>query len=151
MKKPSYMICLVLATTLTVCKDPVEPIPIPPATSEQLAVSVQTRARIAGERVPVIRVSGGAGTVAFMVTRADVCAPQVTAGLSRGAQDLTVVATVSQTLDSLCDPFPSVVEYAGTITAVSSGSYRVRVFDARDPNTPTLIGSAVVSVSAPAP
>jgi hypothetical protein len=41
-------------------------------------------------------------------------------------------------------------DYQGTITSLSEGSYRVRIFEGLFGATPRLIGSAVVTVSRPA-
>ena len=125
---------------------------IAPATSEQLVVSAHERKPFWREPIPSVRISGGSGSVTIQVTRPGLCATVVDAGLSRAPGDLTVVARVSSDPAALCGPrLTHVVDYEGTITMLSAGAYRVRVFDAARPNSPRLIGSATVSVKAPAP
>lgn len=66
-----------------------------PPVSEQLTISVRTRPAMPNEPVPAIKVSGGATSISFQVTRADVpCAAVVDAGLSRNQHELSVVARV---------------------------------------------------------
>lgn len=141
-----------VASSLVACRDTTGLTVIAPATSEQLAVSVHERRPNLRERVPTVRISGGTGSVTIEVTRPGMCATIVDAGLSRAPGDLAVVARVSSDPAALCGPILThVVDYKGTITMLSAGAYRVRVFDAGWPNNPRLIGSATVSVTAPAP
>ena len=122
-----------------------------PATSEILPVSVHTRSPNAGEIVPTVRVSGGMGYVAVSVTRTAMCATLVSAGVSRGANELAVVAHVGPNPAAMCASVlqTQVVDYGGIINAVGAGTYRVRVFEAILDGAPKLIGSATVSVAPP--
>lgn len=151
MRKTLYMYAL-LASSLVSCRETTGLIAIAPATTEQLAVSVQERRPILGEPIPTVRISGGTGNVTIEVTRPGMCATVVVAGLSRAPGALAVVARVSSNPAALCAGpiFTHVVDYKSTITSLSAGAYRVRVFDAEWPNSPRLIDSATVSVSAPA-
>ena len=120
-----------------------------PRTSEILPVSVQTRSPVAGEVVPSVRVSGGMGYVSVSVTTTGTCATMVSAGVSRGFNELTVVAHVGPNPAALCAAVLQflVADYHGTITAVAPGTYRVRVFEAFADNAPKLSGSGMVSVT----
>lgn len=151
MRKTLYMYAL-LASSLVSCRETTGLIETAPETSEQLAVSVQDRTPNPGEPIPTVRISGGTGNVTIEVTRPGMCATVVVAGISRAPGDLAVVARVSSDPAALCAGpiFTHVVDYKGTITLLSAGAYRVRVFDAAWPDSPRLIGSATVSVSAPA-
>lgn len=125
---------------------------IAPATSENLPVSVQTRAPSVGEVIPTVRVSGGMGYVAVSVTRsATGCATLVSAGVSRGTDVLAVVTHVGPNPAALCalNLSNQVVVYGGIINSVAAGTYRVRVFEGVLDGTPQLIGSATVSVALP--
>lgn len=159
MRKTFYMYALV-ASSLVACRDTTGLTreisgltAIAPATSEQLAVSIHERTPYLGEPIPTVHISGGTGSVTIEVTRPGMCATVVDAGLSRAPGDLAVVARVGSDPAALCAGpiFTHVVDYKGTITLLSAGAYRVRVFDAAWPNNPQLIGSATVSVTAPAP
>ena len=123
-----------------------------PPVSEQLTISVSTRAAVPGEPVPAIKVSGGATSLSFQVTRADVpCAAVVEAGLSRVQHELSVVARVwaDPLIDCIAPTRPNVVEYGATILVVDPGPYLVRIFEANGNETPRLIGSGSARVSAP--
>ncbi len=126
--------------------------PTAPPTSEILPVSVQTRSVIPGEVIPSVRISGGQGNVTIQVTTVGMCATLVDAGVSRAPHELAVVTHVGSNPAALC---AAVVEaratdYQGTITSVSEGTYRVRLFEGIADATPRLIGSAIVIVSRPA-
>jgi hypothetical protein len=122
-----------------------------PPTSEQVPVTVKTRAAIAGEPVPAIHVWGGANRITFQVTRVALCLTIVDAGLSRAGHALSVVAHVWA--DPLADCFatspPPVVDYGGALVVVAPGAYLVRIFEANGNETPRLLGSAVATVGAP--
>lgn len=122
-----------------------------PPTSEDLAVSVVHRNPIQGEQLPTVRILGGQNSVSVQVSRPGMCATLVEAGVSREPRELAVVARVSSNPAALCALIVSVVDYAGTITAVPGGTYRVRVFEGVGDNTPQLIGSATVAVTGLAP
>ena len=156
----TFAVYALAAGSLVSCRDttglPQGPTGLPeiaPATSEQFAVSVHARKPLPGEPIASVRISGGTGSVTIEVARPSMCAPVVEAGLRRAAGELTVVARVSSDPATLCvgQPYTHVVDYKGTITMLSAGVYRVRVFDAFRPNSPQLMGSATVSVTAPAP
>lgn len=120
-----------------------------PPTSENLPVSVQTRLPNAGEEIPTVHISGGQGNVTIRVTTVGMCATVVAAGVSRGRNDLAVVARVSPNPAAMCtaELQATAADYEGTITSVPEGSYRVRVFEGLYGATPRLIGSAFVTVS----
>ena len=120
-----------------------------PRTSEILPVSVQTRSPVAGEIVPTVRLSGGVNSVDVRVTTTGMCATVVSAGVSRGFNELAVVAHVGPNPAALCAAVLQflVADYQGTITAVAPGNYRVRVFEALADNPPKLIGSGTVTVT----
>ena len=122
-----------------------------PRTSEILPVSVQTRSPVAGEVVPTVRISGGMGYVSVRVTTTGACATLVSAGVSRRANELSVVAHVGPNPAALCAAVIRVLvaDYEGTINAVAPGTYRVRVFEAFADGEPKLIGSSAVSVTSP--
>lgn len=141
-----------VASSLVSCRDTSGLTEAAPAISEQLTVSVNARNPFPFEPIPRVRISGGTGSVTVQVTRPGMCATIVDAGLHRSAGELAVVARVSSDPAALCGPkLTHVVDYKGTITMLSAGAYRVRVFDAAWPNNPQLIGSATVSVTDFAP
>ena len=87
----------------------------------------------------------------MVVTQRWMCGARVTAGVNRAPGELAIV--VRQILpDSsvVCAPMIVVLDYTGTISGLSAGSYRVRVFEAQSNTRSRLLGSATVSVSTPA-
>jgi len=137
---------LIFSVSLVSCR---EPAPVPLAsTSEQLALSIQPNPA-GGDHLPRVRISAGSGSVTMVVTQRWICGGRVTAGVNRAPGDLAIV--VRQILDSsvVCAPMIAVLDYTGTITGLSAGSYRVRVFEAQS-NGSRLLASATVSVSTPA-
>ncbi|HEX9608325.1 MAG TPA: hypothetical protein VF962_13945 [Gemmatimonadaceae bacterium] len=123
-----------------------------PPVSEQLTISVSTRAEVPGEPVPAIKVSGGATSLSFQVTRAAVpCAAVVNAGLSRVQHELSVVARVwsDPLIDCIAPTQRNVVDYGATILVIDPGPYLVRIFEANGNETPHLIGSGSARVSIP--
>lgn len=143
----------VLLTVLFLCVSVIscrEPAPVLlPSTSEQLALSIQPNPA-GDDPLPRVRISAGSGGVTVVVTERWVCGGQVTAGVNRAPGDLSIV--LRQVLDStvICAPMIAVLDYTGTITGLSAGSYRVRVFEAQSNNRSRLLGSETVSVSTPA-
>ena len=139
---------LFLSVSLISCREPV-PVLLP-STSEQLALSMQPN-RTGGDPLPRVRISAGSGSVTMVVTQRWMCGGRVTAGVNRAPGDLAIV--VRQILpDSsvACALMIAVFDYTGTITGLSAGSYRVRVFEAQSNTRSRLLGSAAVSVSTPA-
>ena len=123
-----------------------------PPVSEQLTISVRTRPAIPDEPVPAIKVSGGATSISFQVTRAGVpCAAVVDAGLSRNQHELSVVARVwaDPLIDCVAPTQRNVVDYGATILVIDPGPYLIRIFEANGNATPRLIGSGSARVSAP--
>ncbi len=149
----TFSVYALVACSLVSCRDTTGLTEFAPATSEQLAVSVNERKPFPFEPIPSVHISGGSGRVTVQVTRPGMCATVVEAGLHRSAGELAVVARASSDPAALCSGpiFTHVVDYKGTITMLSAGAYRVRVFDAAWPNNPQLIGSATVSVTASTP
>jgi hypothetical protein len=150
MKHTLYLLFVLVSSVLSLasCRGD----PTAPPTSEILPVSVQTRSVIPGEVIPSVRISGGQGNVTIQVTTVGMCATLVDAGVSRAPHELAVVTHVGSNPAALC---AAVVEaratdYQGTITSVSEGTYRVRLFEGIADATPRLIGSAIVIVSRPA-
>jgi hypothetical protein len=150
MKHTSYLPLLLVSTVLSQasCRGD----PTAPPTSEILPVSVQTRLAIPGEAIPTVRITGGQGNITIQVTTVGMCATVVDAGISRAPHGLAIVAHVSPNPAAICIAMvqAKAADYQGTITSLSAGSYRVRVFEGLFGATPRLIGSAVVTVSRPA-
>jgi hypothetical protein len=122
-----------------------------PSVSEQLTISARTRPAIPNEQVPAIKVSGGATTISFQVTRAGVpCAAVVDAGLSRNQHELSVVARVwaDPLIDCIAPAQRNVVDYGATILVIDPGPYLVRIFEGNGNETPRLIGSGSARVPA---
>ena len=123
--------------------------PIAPSASEQLVVSVQTRAPLQGETVPAIHASPGSGSVTVRVTRGAMCATIVSAAVSRGVSQVDVVSQVSSNPAAVCAAIIStaVVDYTGTVNSLASGTYRIRVFEGVGNGTPKFIGSVLVTIA----
>ena len=119
-----------------------------PGATEPLALTVQTRPPVAGERLPVLEVTGHAGTVRVQVARPDLACTLAEASVGRVAGTLTVVARVSGDPAALCAG-GFVVEYAGLIEDLASGQYRVRIYEAVGSGRPRLLGTRTVTVLAP--
>lgn len=149
MRQTSYLSLLLLSTVLSQasCRGD----PTAPPISEILPVSVQTRLAIPGEVIPTVSISGGRGNVTIRVTTLGMCATVVEAGVSRAPRELAIVTHVSPNPAALCIAMvqAKAADYQGTITSLSEGSYRVRVFEGLLGATPRLIASAVVTVSHP--
>ena len=145
--KSVLLTVLFLSVSLISCREPA-PVLLP-STSEQLALSMQPNPA-GGDPLPRVRISAGSGSVSMVVTQRWMCGGRVTAGVNRAPGDLAIV--VRQILDSsvVCAPMIAVLDYTGTITGLSAGSYRVRVFEAQSNIRSRLLGSATVSVSTPA-
>jgi hypothetical protein len=146
--KSVLLTVLFLSVSLISCREPA-PVLLP-STSEQLALSMQPN-RTGGDPLPRVRISAGSGSVTMVVTQRWMCGGRVTAGVNRAPGDLAIV--VRQILpDSsvACALMIAVFDYTGTITGLSAGSYRVRVFEAQNNTRSRLLGSATVSVSTPA-
>jgi hypothetical protein len=138
---------LFLSVSLISCREP-GPVLLP-STSEQLALSTQPNRTPGSDLLPRVHISAGSGRVTIVVTQRWMCGGRVTAGVNRAPGDLAIV--VRQVLpDSsvACAPIIAVLDYTGTITGVSAGSYRVRVFEAQRNTRSRLLGSATVSVAA---
>jgi hypothetical protein len=150
MKHTSYFPLLLVSTVLSQVSCGGDPT-APPA-SEVLPVSVQTRLAIPGEAIPTVRISGGQGNITIQVTTIGMCATVVDAGISRRVHDLVIVSHVSPNPAAACIAMvqAKAADYQGTITSLSEGSYRVRVFEGLFGAPPRLIGSANVTVSRPA-
>jgi hypothetical protein len=122
-----------------------------PSTSEQLALAIQPNTSWGDAQLPGVRISAGPGSVTVVMTRRQSCAGRLVAGLNRAPGDLAIVVRqVSPDSLVVCAPLIVLLDYSGTITALPPRSYRVRVFEAESSNRSRLIGSATVSVSAPA-
>jgi len=126
--------------------------PVAPKASEPFPVSVQTRTAAEGEAIPTIHASPGAGSITIRVTRRAMCATLVSAAVSRGVDEIDVVSQVSADPTANCAPILAreVVDYAGTVRALSAGTYRVRVFEGEGDRTPEFIGTVSVTVPSPA-
>jgi hypothetical protein len=123
--------------------------PMAPLTPELLPVSVQTRSPVPGEMLPNVHVFGGAGIVTIHVMTLGVCANAVNARMSRAPHDLAVVSRVTFSPGTIClgDLESYVADYQGTITSLSEGSYRVRIFESFLGAEPKLIASTRVTVT----
>ncbi len=138
---------LFLSVSLISCREPA-PVLLP-STSEQLTLSIQANPA-GGDPLPRVRISAGSGSVTMVVTQRWMCGGRVTAGVNRAPGDLAIVVRQLMPDSSVvCAPMIAVLDYTGTITGLSAGSYRVRVFEAQS-NGSRLLGSATVSVSTPA-
>ena len=147
--KSVLLTVLFLSVSLISCRE-TAPVLLP-STSEQLALSMQPNRTPGGDPLPRVRISAGSGSVTMVVTQRWMCGGRVTAGMNRAPGDLAIV--VRQILpDSIlaCTLMIPVLDYTGTITGLSAGSYRVRVFEAQSNTRSRLLGSATVSVSTPA-
>ena len=139
---------LFLSVSLISCREPA-PVLVP-STSEQLPLSVQPNP-VGGDPLPRVRISAGSGSVSIVVTQRWMCGVRVTAGVNRAPGDLAIVLRQLMPDSSVvCVPMIAVLDYTGTITGLSAGSYRVRVFEAQSNNRSRLLGAATVSVSMPA-
>jgi len=120
---------------------------IAPPTSESVPVLTTTRPAIPLETLPAAQVSGGAGSVDFIVKREGYCAV-VDAQLSREPNGLAVVGHVWGSASANCatPTQRSVIEYHGVIRVAAPGDYHVRIFDATGDDTPHLIETTVVTV-----
>jgi hypothetical protein len=120
-----------------------------PPTSESMPVSVQTRMATPGETIPTVSISGGEGNVRIQVTTVGTCATIVDAGISRAPHELAIVTHVWPNPAAMCIAMvqAQAADYQGTITSLTEGRYRVRVFESLFGAAPRLIGSAVVTVS----
>jgi hypothetical protein len=146
--KSVLLTVLFLSVSLISCWEPA-PV-LHPSTSEQLALSMQPN-RTGGDPLPHVRISAGSGSVTMVVTQRWMCGGRVTAGVNRAPGEIAIV--VRQILpDSsvACALMIEVFGYTGTITGLSAGSYRVRVFEAQSNTRSRLLGSATMSVSTPA-
>ena len=138
---------LFLSVSLISCREPA-PVLVP-STSEQLALSIQPNPADV-DPLPRVRISAGSGSVSIVVTQRWMCGGRVTVGVNRAPGDLTIVVRQLMPDSSVvCAPMIAVLDYTGTITGLSAGTYRVRVFEAQS-NGSRLLGSATVSVSTPA-
>jgi hypothetical protein len=122
--------------------------PVAPSASEPFPVSVQTRIAAQSESIPTIHASAGTGSVTIRVTRGAMCATLVSAAVNRGVGEIDVVSQVSANPAANCaaSPIREVVDYSGTLNALSPGTYRIRVFEGEGDGTPKFIGSASVRV-----
>jgi hypothetical protein len=145
--KSVLLTVLFLCVSLISCREPAPM--LLPSTSEQLDLSILPNPA-GGDPLPRVLISAGSGSVSVVVTERWMCGGRVTAGVNRAPGDLAVV--LRQVLDSTvaCAPMIAVLDYTGTITGLSAGSYRVRVFEAQSNTRSRLLGSATVSVSTPA-
>jgi hypothetical protein len=143
----SVLLTVLFCVSLISCREPAPM--LVPSTSEQLDLSILPNPA-GGDPLPRVRISAGSGSVTVVVTERWMCGGRVTAGVNRAPGDLAIV--LRQVLDStaVCAPMISVLDYTGTITGLSAGSYRVRVFEAQSNNRSRSLGSATVSVSTPA-
>jgi hypothetical protein len=146
--KSVLLTVLFLSVSLISCREPA-PVLLP-STSEQLALSMQPNPA-GGDPLPRVRISAGSGSVSMVMTQRWMCGGQVTARVNRAPGDLAIVVR-QLTPDSsvVCTLMIQVLDYTGTITGLSAGSYRVRVFEAENNSGSRLLGSATVSVSTPA-
>lgn len=152
MRRPAYVLSLLSVALVAVSGCSSEP--VAPLATEPLSVSVNSRIAAQGEAVPAIYVSPGTASVTIrVVSPAEaVCAPVVDAKVSRNTGRIDVVSRVSSNPAALCaagSVTGAVVEYTGTVAVLSAGSYRVRVFEARDDGDAKLIGDGTAIVASP--
>ena len=119
-----------------------------PATSEPLALTLRVRSRVAGERLPAVKVSGLVGSVRVEVARLDLACTLAQGSVGREPGVLTFVARVGGDPSALCAS-GFVVEYAGVIGSVAPGRYTVHVFEAVGDGLPQRLGTRTVTVPAP--
>jgi hypothetical protein len=150
--KRSASVLSVLTITLLVAPGCESPEPAAPSATEPLPVSVQTRTAAPTKLIPMISATPGAGSVTIRVTRRALCATLVSAAVNRGVGEIDVVSQVSADPAAHCAPIPAskVVDYTGTVDALSAGTYRIRVFEGEGERTPKFIGSASITVASPA-
>jgi hypothetical protein len=76
------------------------------------------------------------------------CATLVQAAVKRSVGEIDVVSHVSSNPTALCGPTSAsvVVDYTGTVSSLSPGPYRIRVFEGVADRTPEFIGSVSVTV-----
>jgi hypothetical protein len=132
---------------LASCRDSAAPIQPPaPVPTEPLVVSTVTRAPIAGERLPQVRVAAAPAALAVEVTRPAFCATLASAGVLREDGVIAVVTQVGGDPRANCAPIPAVVVYGGLVTGLAQGPYRVDVYEAAASAAPRLLASTRVTV-----
>ena len=125
--------------------------PTAPEATEPFPVTIQTREAAKGEAVPTVHAVAGAGSITIRVTRRALCATIVDATVRRGTGQVDIVAHVWPNPAALCAAVLSntVVDYTGTLSALPSGPYLIRVFDGNTNGSPPFIGSVTINVPAP--
>ena len=105
---------------------------------------------MAGELLPVVRVSGAPAAFAVQVTRPAFCATLAEGAVSRAAGEIAVVTRVSGNPAALCTGDPFVVEYGGLVTGLVPGRYRVLVYEAVADGPARFLSTTIVTVLPPA-
>jgi hypothetical protein len=147
--KPSRYVTTALALAMLVALGCRSSELVAPEASERLAVSVKHRTAVQGESVPTIHASAGVGSVTVRVTRHALCATLVSAAIKRGVNEIDVVSHVSNNPAAFCAatiPANHLVEYAGTVSSLAVGMYRIRVFESEGNEPAKYIGSMSVTV-----
>jgi hypothetical protein len=107
------------------------------------------RARVAGERLPVVELSAVKSEIRVKVVRQAFCATLVDAHIDRRRGRIDVVTRVASNPAALCMVnFHEglVVEYTMTIAEVGAGTWTLRVFEGVGDDTPTFLDAGRVRV-----
>ena len=150
--RPSLSIATALAFAVAVAPGCRSSELVAPEASEPLPVSVQHRTAAPGESIPTIHATAGIGSLTLRVTRHALCATIVDAAVNRGVDEIDVVAHVWNNPAALCAatiPPQFVVDYAGTVSSLPAGTYRLRVFEGVGKGPTHFIGSMTVTVPPP--
>ena len=122
----SAVVVLASAVVMVGCSEPVAP-----DVTQPISVTHQQRLASGDTKVPALSVTALPGAIGFTVTSRAVCG-RVEAGISRVGREIAVIANLFSEPAWLCVDLTNwVVDYSGTISDLSPGTYRVKVFERR--------------------
>src|SRR5688500_3539910 len=129
--KHTRVLTMLLIAGLACSGEGIEPgYPFVPKPTEPLALTVETRLPVSGERLPEVDVSAVAGGVQVRVARPPRFGCLLAeAAVGRGPGVLAVFAEVSGHPSAICAG-ERVWEYSGAITDVEPGRYTVDIYEA---------------------
>ncbi|MEO5588778.1 MAG: hypothetical protein ABIS03_04260 [Gemmatimonadaceae bacterium] len=138
----SAVVVLAFALGMVGCSEPVAP-----DVTQTISITSQQRLAIGATNVPALGVTAQPGAISFTVTSRAVCG-KVEAGISRIGGEIAVTANLFSEPAWLCVDLTNwVVDYSGTISDLSPGTYRVKVFERRRDDAPAeYIASQVIKV-----